>query len=252
MSALGAAFRTAREAQGLTLSDVSERIHIRPAYLAAIESEDWKTIGPPVYIRGFLRSYARCLGLDGDAAVASFSDEAATKPAPAPTFPQTPRSQAARGDTHASSHPSLTKPKKGLSGGAIAAMVVALGLVLFVAYEYFDYKLGEPVALNDARPPLASAEPSAQLRPPAPGSGSRARASDGVALRLADSSWLRVVIDGKVAMEGTFPKGTARRFLGRSATVRVGNAGGVDISIDGKDLGPMGGLGDVAERSFQL
>jgi hypothetical protein len=72
------------------------------------------------------------------------------------------------------------------------------------------------------------------------------------AVRLRDSSWLRVIVDGKVTMEGLFPKGTQRAFSGRSATVRVGNAGGVDIYVDGKDLGPMGGLGDVAERSYQL
>ncbi len=62
--ALGERFRTAREARGLSLSDVAEQIEIRALYLAAIEEENWKAIGAPVYVRGFLRTYARFLGID--------------------------------------------------------------------------------------------------------------------------------------------------------------------------------------------
>ena len=87
MSALGEEFRSAREARSLSLSDVAERLHIRSVYLAAIEDEDWHVIGAPVYVRGFMRTYARFLGLDPEAAVARF---AATVPAgtPAATAPR--------------------------------------------------------------------------------------------------------------------------------------------------------------------
>ena len=74
MAALGEEFRRAREARGQTISDVAERLHIRSVYLTAIEDEDWAAIGAPVYIRGFMRTYARYLGLDPEAAVARFTD----------------------------------------------------------------------------------------------------------------------------------------------------------------------------------
>jgi transcriptional regulator with XRE-family HTH domain len=64
MPALGERFRAAREARGLSLSDVAEQIRIRSVYLAAIEDDNWNAIGAPVYVRGFLRTYARFLGLD--------------------------------------------------------------------------------------------------------------------------------------------------------------------------------------------
>ena len=70
--ALGERFRAAREARGLSLSDVAEQIRIRSLYLAAIEDEDWSAIGAPVYVRGFLRTYARFLGIDPEEAVAAF------------------------------------------------------------------------------------------------------------------------------------------------------------------------------------
>jgi transcriptional regulator with XRE-family HTH domain len=258
MGALGDAFRTAREAQGLTLSDVAQRIHIRTAYLAAIESEDWNVIGPTVYVKGFLRSYARCLGLDADAAVRELGADVETAPVrnAAPAKPAAPAfTPAQRPEAPAAANRGATaRPRRGPSVGALAGLAVALGLVLVAAYEYVDMRLGAPVAASDsatAAPatPVAAAAPTLQPARPTPGLERRV---SGFALRLADSSWLRVVVDGKVAMEGIYPKGTERSFAGRSATVRAGNAGGVDVSVDGKDLGPMGGLGDVAERSFQL
>ena len=71
---LGERFRAAREQRGLTLSDVAEHVRIRSVYLAAIEEENWKAIGAPVYTRGFLRTYARYLGLDPEEAVSEFTE----------------------------------------------------------------------------------------------------------------------------------------------------------------------------------
>ena len=81
---LGERFRAAREERGLTLSEVGEQLRIRSVYLAAIEEENWKAIGAPVYIRGFLRTYARFLGLDPEEALApvvSTSSSSSTSPA---------------------------------------------------------------------------------------------------------------------------------------------------------------------------
>ena len=144
--------------------------------------------------------------------------------------------------------------KRRFSIGAVAGVLVAFALVLFVGFEYVDYRQGQAVPKHAVDVPVRPSAhpkripaPAAELHP-APKNESR---PSGFAVHLRDNSWLRIVVDGKVEMEGLYSKGTQRTFAGRSATVRVGNAGGVDISVDGKDLGPMGGLGDVAERSYQ-
>jgi hypothetical protein len=41
-------------------------------------------------------------------------------------------------------------------------------------------------------------------------------------------------------------------FHGKNAVVRIGNAGGVDVLVDGKNIGKLGATGDVVERSFTL
>jgi cytoskeleton protein RodZ len=71
-------------------------------------------------------------------------------------------------------------------------------------------------------------------------------------LQVTETSWLRVTVDGTVVLEGTLRKGAAKSFNGKVADVRVGNAGGVKIAVNGKTLGPLGASGDVVERRFVL
>src|SRR6185437_3375544 len=90
MAGLGERFRAARESRGLSLSEVSEQIRIRSVYLAAIEEERWSAIGAPVYIRGFLRTYARFLTLDPEEIVADFN-AVTSPPLPAAAEPEPER-----------------------------------------------------------------------------------------------------------------------------------------------------------------
>jgi transcriptional regulator with XRE-family HTH domain len=252
MPALGEEFRSAREARGLSLSDVAERLHIRSVYLAAIEDEDWKAIGAPVYIRGFMRTYARFLGLDAEAAVARF---AATAPSPAPAAPSRAieeRSRESGGDA--------TRP----SAFAILAVVVAVAVVAYVAYAYVQYRSSGAVPVAAASPGELGDAPVTDGSPPADAADAvptpapavvRAKAAAlkrGLRLKLTETSWLRVAIDGTVVAEGTFPAGTTKSYRGKLADVRVGNAGGVSIVVNGRPVGKLGNDGDVAERQFVL
>jgi cytoskeletal protein RodZ len=231
---LGERFRAARESRGLSLSDVAEQIRIRSLYLAAIEEENWNAIGAPVYIRGFLRTYARFLGIDPEEAVAAFNR---TRPA-APSVVDLPAAEA----------PTRTGPT--IRGSALVwvAAVVAVLLIAFVVYNEVTMRRGATASVSQATP-----EPSpTTAKPSASPPGVRPGGTNSLALVLSAPSWLRVTVDGSVSMEGTFPAGTSKTFHGRSALVRIGNAGGVEIYVDGKDVGKLGKSGDVAEHTFTL
>jgi cytoskeletal protein RodZ len=235
---LGERFRAAREARGVTLSEVAEQIRIRAVYLAAIEDEEWGTVGAPVYIRGFLRTYARFLGIDPEEAVAAFN--------------RTQPGQPAAGSSAQEPAPSVASRRR--SGLLIwIAATVAMLLVAFVVYNELAWR-GEQTAV--APTPAVTATPGAgptalpppQSQPPNPA----AEGANSLALVLSAPSWLRVTVDGSVSMEGTFPAGTAKTFHGKNALVRIGNAGGVEIYVDGKDRGKLGKAGDVVEQAFAL
>ena len=261
VSALGEEFRSAREARSLSLSDVAERLHIRSVYLAAIEDEDWHVIGAPVYVRGFMRTYARFLGLDPEAAVARFAAAVpAGSPAPAPARPPTPANTAEKRAERSS--PSLA---------AILSIVVAVAAVLFVGYEFYQYRAGAPAAApmaqasappdvavaappDDAATPAAAADdPLAAIPPlntPAPATAKTPKR--GLSLSVTETSWLRVTVDGTVVLEGTLPAGAAKSFTGKVADLRIGNAGGVRIAVNGRPIPPLGASGDVVERHLVL
>ncbi len=64
MNELGHILREARETKGYTLEDVQEEIRINAKYLKSLENGDYNALPTPVHVRGFLRNYARFLGLD--------------------------------------------------------------------------------------------------------------------------------------------------------------------------------------------
>ena len=230
---LGERLRAAREARGASLSDVADQIRIRSVYLSAMEQENWDAVGAPVYIRGFLRTYARYLKLDPEEAVAEFN---ATLPEPPPPNRfETERSPASR--------------SRGLLLIWIAGTVAVL-LVAFVVYNELTLRSERSaMATITATPaPLLAASPSPPPGSPTPAAGG----PSSLALVFSAPSWLRVTVDGNVSMEGTFPAGTSRTFHGKNALVRIGNAGGVEIYVDGKDRGKLGKAGDVVEQAFTL
>jgi cytoskeletal protein RodZ len=248
---LGERFRAAREQRGLTLSEVAEHIRIRSVYLSAIEEEHWSAIGAPVYIRGFLRTYARYLGLDPEEAVSAFNAASATE---APTAPPM-RSGPIISDYR---EPRSLAPLLWISG------LIALTLVGFVIYLYFTPPRGTQTVATSAASPgptaaslgqapsgLAGSAPPSVMPAASPAAGGLPQTRT-LAIHLSAPSWLRVTVDGNVSIEGTFPAGTTKTFHGKSALVRVGNAGGVDITVDGKPVGKLGAAGDVVEKSFTL
>ncbi len=278
MPALGERFRAAREARGLSLSDVSEQIRIRSVYLAAIEDENWAAIGAPVYIRGFLKTYARFLGLDADEIVASFTD----RPIPPAVESHEPPGRPSRQPSPPPAE--AAPPPRNLTPVLWLAALVAVALIAFVVYNELTIGTktpGSATALSSAAPsPTASSQPVALPSPaasespaaspaggtPSPGPSSSSAPSPSpvpssspgsggpntVQVVLSAPSWVRVTVDGNVSMEGTFPAGTSRLFHGKTARLRIGNAGGVSVYVDGKGLGKLGADGSVVERTFSL
>ncbi|MBD5633792.1 MAG: helix-turn-helix domain-containing protein [Candidatus Eremiobacteraeota bacterium] len=247
MPGLGDEFRAAREARHLSLSDVSEQIHIRSIYLQSIEADEWSTLPAPVYVRGFLRTYARFLGLDPEAAVERLNVEL--------------------GDAGARPHePVAVKPVRTRSAArsspspwfwiAAAVAVILLGLVGYKTYEYQQSGGGAQTAVADASPsadPAApSAAPSNAIVPLPVATAKPKPPAHTLVVSITQKSWLLVKVDGAQIVEGIYPPGTVKKFHGKSASIRAGNAGGVELTVKGKRLGALGKLGSVVDKTVQL
>lgn len=67
--------RAAREEQGLTVDQVALELRLERQIVLALEAADYASLGAPVFVRGYLRSYARLLGLPEDKIAASYAQE---------------------------------------------------------------------------------------------------------------------------------------------------------------------------------
>src|SRR5690606_30820645 len=73
---VGDMLRSARTARSLTLEQVSMELRIEPQQLLALEEERFETIGPPVFVKGYLRHYGTLLGLDAEELVRLYAARA--------------------------------------------------------------------------------------------------------------------------------------------------------------------------------
>lgn len=119
-----------------------------------------------------------------------------------------------------------------------------------------------PAAQPPATPPPATS-PSAPASPPATGPAAAPRSTPqpapsasqpvplNVAIAAAGHTWIRAVADGTTVYEGFLNAGDKQTWQAkRSLTLRVGNAGAVTLSVNGKPLGSLGGPGQVYEHTF--
>jgi cytoskeletal protein RodZ len=245
MPGIGQLLTDAREARGMTANDVAKRLRIRAMFVDALEREDWTTIGEPVYARGFLKNYAKLVGLDPETAAAAL-DAACPAYAPRPEVLATTRDESSVG--YASTR------QGGTHWLVFATGAVAVVMLMAVAWNFFGMPSSGPATESAA---LTSPAPNPSVPAMTAGSSSAAAPSQtqGVDLRLetTQACWLSVTVDGKRVVYDTLPKGAVREFhAAREINLRAGNAGGIVATIDGKPLGTLGQVGQVQDRVFAV
>jgi hypothetical protein len=133
----------------------------------------------------------------------------------------------------------------------VVLLVLALVLVVDGSLYYRHNRL-----LAQTPDSLASAflEPASATLNGKDAPGAEKTIEDGVraTVRVSGSpSWLKITTDGAVAYEGIAEPGFSRSFEGRdSLSIWTGNAGAVQVQVDGRDLGTLGGDGEVLTREF--
>ena len=66
--------REARESQGISLEEVAQKTYIKLTYLSALEEGNHQVLPPPIYSCGYVRQYARLLGLDAEKMVRLYQE----------------------------------------------------------------------------------------------------------------------------------------------------------------------------------
>ena len=80
--ALGATLAAERERQGLSRADAAQRLHMSPSQVEALERGDYQSLPKGTFLRGFVRNYAKVLGLEPDSVLAMLASGAPREAAP--------------------------------------------------------------------------------------------------------------------------------------------------------------------------
>src|SRR5712692_4718159 len=93
IGAFGERLRREREMRGITLDEISESTKIARRHLESLEKQDFDSLPGGIFNKGFVRAYARFLGIDEDQAVADYSAASNEEPVPENQFPLEVRQQ---------------------------------------------------------------------------------------------------------------------------------------------------------------
>lgn len=288
---LGQKLKTLREEKGMSIREIADKTRIPPATLDALEAGDPTNLPAPVFVKGFLRAYAKEVGFSADEIIQEYSIYSPQQPE-AVTVPI-----GARADL-------LGGGRTWVWGLVLAAVVVVLGVAVYVFYPSI------PLLTGQLEPSIEESGPSAQPETPAVSESAPATESSPTETRPAPAAkptpaetasitstptaettvastaspeetpaaatetpvaqpaesqeielklvfekevWIKIIIDGDKDnfRHGLFSAGMSKSYKAKKKfDLRVGNAGGVRLYLNGKDLGKPGPDGVAMNLTF--
>ncbi len=270
MSSVGETLRRERLRKDLSLEQISRETKISARLLDAIETEHFEMLPGGVFAKSFVRQYARFLGLDEDE-LAAEAERAIHPVTELPGF-ATPPAQ-----------PVFKVPRVGeWPGGGRSnssmlpalAMVVGVMLVCSAVYAWWQrsrrpsppartvhaaQKAVEPAAPKPGGPaPVTPAvaddtatPPKTNVAQPAPPKTETPEplnpaATLHVSLTAAADTWVQAWADGKCVIVGVLQANAVKTMQATEAIrIRTGNAGDLQVTVNGKPAGPLGPKGQV-------
>jgi cytoskeletal protein RodZ len=261
MELLGLELKQAREARGISMHEMAARTKISIPALECLERNDFSRLPGGIFGRAFVRAYAIEVGIDPDSAVNRFAH----------LLEQSEREAAAR---KAASRPEVTLDDKQflqrqqralliLRIGLAAAAIALVAIAVWQGRAYWQRRQAAKVAAAAAEaaaatsspapavtpasapPPIAEAVLPPPTAPAAPAASTEAPTGLVVEVALVGECWMTVGVDGKPpAAARLFQPGEQHRFdADQEILLDVGDAGAVQVTINGQPARPLGKSG---------
>jgi cytoskeleton protein RodZ len=278
VESFGARLKREREQRKMTLDDISVSTKIGTRFLAALEEERFDQLPGGIFNKGFVRAYARHLGIDENQAIADFVA------ASAPSLPETPPEEPPVLAAMAVRVPESKRKSRGNDGipwgiVAVVLLILAFGFALWGFHSREkrvpSVKVPPPVPTESSTTGLQKAAPEpvpatsqpaaapALQSPPGPSVSAPEAAPPAVVtaettagafqllIQAREDSWVSITADGKQIFQDTLTAPAEKSVEARNQIViKTGNAGALDISFNGKKLASQGGYNRVKTLTF--
>jgi cytoskeletal protein RodZ len=231
-SDVGDTLRRARLVRHESLEDAARATCLQLRYLAALEGNHSLHEFPGrVYARYFLRDYAEYLGLDPSPLLRSFDavHDAGIEPLVPARAPRGPRRR-----------------------WGMAAAISAVLLTTAIAVPAFLQRADDRAAAGRVTPPASPAQVASTVHGSSGARQPPSTAHIGAVLTVTDRCWVSAIVDGQQRPSRTYTAGRTLRFQARhSLSLVLGNAGGAELSVNGKRV-PTGAAGQPVHMAFVM
>ena len=212
-ASFGTWLRTQREVRSITLREIADHTKITVRYLEALEGDDFDQLPGPVFTKGFLREYARYVGLEPDEVVNSYLNA---------RQPEGPVDERSEPDTGGVAWTSTT----------LVVLVVIGVLAVIAGIAYWAERRSEQ---QEAPPPIAAPPVEAAPEPPAqPATASESKPLS-VTMEFTEDCWVEATIDGDSQLSELHVTGESLQLSAETEVIlNLANPAGVRIEVNGE------------------
>ena len=240
---LGKSLSDARKAAGMDLDALATKTNLRPALLREFEENNFLNAGGDTYARGHLRGIAKALNIAPDEFLDQYDQEHAHE------------EQKIHSQLVENSATFALQEKNRLTNKQLA-IYSAIGIFLIFLTSVIINGLKQSADSPKPKPSAtASAIPSNSVTPSEAATPNSYSSGSGVLVKLEavnGSSWLFVSDNDEVTLySGRASQGQTFEFSStESVNLRIGNAGAVKLTVNGKEVPSLGGDGEVINVSY--
>jgi len=247
---LGSTIRDAREAARLSLESLSESTSIRIGLLTEMENNNFAHCGGDTYARGHLRTISKRIGLNPQILLDLYDEQHSTE------------KRAMQDYLVENNIMQVPREKKTISWKVPALVSVTILFVIASVQIVTSNQDSSPTpapsvsASKSAEPTPAPTESSTPTPPPTQSPAPAVTSKSGpVELTLVASrgnSYIHIIVDGAQAEKGSMFQGETKTFKGKKViSIYLSNPAGLDLTLDGKQLAPLGGQNEEVRRTFR-
>jgi cytoskeletal protein RodZ len=244
---LGSLITQARKSAGLSIEDLSESTNIRTALLREIEADNFANCGGETYARGHIRNIAIKLGVDPQIFIATFEEEQM----------QVDRSMQdllIENSVMKEPHESRKVSWKVLATISLTSLFI-VGIAQIIISNTSTSDIPKPIATAiESATSSVTPDPmvTSEVTPTEQAKVSTGSGVELVIFAARGKSWLFVSDEaGRTLFSGQIARGATKTFsTNASINVKIGNAGGVDLTVNGKKVDSVGADGEVVSVSY--
>jgi len=247
---LGEFLQKAREDAGLSVDELAHIVNLRPGLIRAMESNDFLPCGGDTYARGHIRNISQITGTNPQELLAMYDTEHSVD------------SRSIHSQLVDNNAAAMRKENRKLSWKVLVSASLSVVILIGVAQFAISAIDSEPATtsmvveeVEPSPPPTPDASPTSSLTPSASPVASTSPINGQLTLLIAatrGNSNIDVVIGGASVYKGPLFQGESKSFVDKnSISIYLGNAGDLDLTLNGEKLAPLGDRNQEIRKTFR-